>query len=66
MVEAAVVGGDEVVGGAEHVGVDEAADGGLEDGVAVDGFEAGFGDFDHDGPVGARFGVGAGGFGARG
>ena len=54
VVEAAVVGRDDLVGGFEHVGVEEALDGVFEKGGGVDGFEARFRDFDHDGPVRAR------------
>lgn len=64
VVEAAVVGRDELVGGLEHVGADEAADGVFDDGSVGDGFEGGLGDFEHDGPVGACFWVGRGRFGA--
>ena len=54
VVEAAVVGRDDLIGGFEHVGVEEALDGVFEEGGGVNGFEARFRDFDHDGPVWAR------------
>ena len=40
VVEAAVVGADDLVGGAEHFGGDEAADAVVEEGGVVDGFHA--------------------------
>lgn len=55
VVEAAVVGADDFVGGAEHGGVDEALDAVCEEGGVVDGFHGGFGHFEHDGPVGTFF-----------
>ena len=58
VIEAAVVGRDDLVGGFEHVGVEEALDRAFEEGRGVDGFEARFRDFDHDGPVRARLGGG--------
>ena len=63
VVEAAVVGRDDFVGGAQHFGVDEAADAVAEHVGGVDGLHAGFGHFEHDGPVGAflRGGVFGGG-----
>lgn len=51
VVEAAVVGGDDLVLRPDHVGVDETLNGLGEEGVVVDGFVGGFGDFQHDGPV---------------
>lgn len=66
VVEAAVVGGDEFVGGLEHLRGDEAADGVLEEGGVVDGFHGGFRDFEHDGPVRALALLGRGGFAAVG
>lgn len=53
VVEAAVVGRDDLVGRLEHGGVEEAADGVGEEVVVVHRFEGGFGDFEHDTPVGA-------------
>lgn len=53
VVEAAVVGRDDLVGGLEHGGVEEAADGVGKEGGVVDGLEGGFRDFEHDAPVGA-------------
>ena len=61
VVEAAVVGGDDFVVGAEHFGVEEALDGVFEEVGVVDGFHTGFGDLEHDGPV--RTGLGFFGFG---
>ena len=64
VIEAAVVGRNDLVGGLEHVGADEAADGVFDDGLVIDGFEGGLGNFEHDGPIGACFWVGRGRFGA--
>ena len=61
VVEAAVVGGDDFVGGAEHFCGDEAFDAVGEKVFVVDGLHGGFGDFEHDGPVGTFLGVGCGG-----
>ncbi len=60
VVEAAVVGGHDFVGGLEHFGRDEAFDAVGQHVGVVDGLQGGFGDFEHDGPVGAfaRGGVG--------
>ena len=66
VVEAAVVGGYDFVGWFQHVGCDEAFYAVGEHVCVVDGFHAGFGDFEHDGPVGAFLGGGVGGFFARG
>ena len=54
VVEAAVVGAHDLVGGLEHFRVDEAADAVCEHVGVVDGLHRGFGHFEHDGPVGAR------------
>ena len=51
VVEAAVVGAHDLVGGLQHRGVGEALDAVFEEMSAVDGFHAGFGDFEHNGPV---------------
>ena len=66
VVEAAVVGRHDLVGGAEHFGVNEAADAVAEEVGGVDGFEGRFGHFEHDGPVRAFLGGGVFGFGAVG
>ena len=60
VVEAAVVGGDDLVGGLQHFGVDEAADAVFQESFVVDRFQRGFGDFEHYGPIRAGFGGGAG------
>lgn len=51
VVEAAVVGGDDLVVGPEHLGVDETLDGLGQDGLLVDGLQRRLGDLQHDGPV---------------
>lgn len=63
MVEAAVVGRDDLIGRPQHFGVEEAADAVAEHVGRVDGFERRFRHFEHDRPVGAflRRGVGRGG-----
>jgi hypothetical protein len=66
VVEAAVVGGDDLVFGLDHLGVDETLDGIGEEGVVVDGLVGRFGDFQHDGPVWACLGAGILGLGAVG
>ena len=58
VVEAAVVGGYDFVGGAEHFCGEQAFDAVGEEVGVVDGLEGGFGDFEHDGPVGAFGGGG--------
>ena len=52
VVEAAVVGADDLVIGLEHFGVDETLDAVTEHVCVVDGLQRGLGDFEHDGPVG--------------
>ena len=66
VVEAAVVGGDDFVGGLEHFGGYETFDTVGEEVFVVDGFHGGFRDFEHDGPVGTFLGVGRGGLFAGG
>lgn len=66
VVEAAVVGGDDLVFWPDHLGVDETLDGVGEEGVVVDGLVGRFGDFQHDGPVWTFLGFGAAGLGAVG
>lgn len=66
VVEAAVVGRYDLVLGLDHVRGDEAGDAVLEDRGFVDGFQAGLGYLEHDGPVGAFLRVGGVGFGAGG
>lgn len=56
VVETAVVGRDYLVTGRKHLGVDETLEGIGDERVIIDGFEARFGNFEHDGPVGAWFG----------
>ena len=58
VVEAAVVGGDDLIGGAEHFGGDETLDAVGEEVFVVDGLHGGFGNFEHDGPVGTFLGLG--------
>ena len=66
VVEAAVVDGDDLVLGHEHLRVDEALDALLDQAGLVDGLHGGLGDFEHDRPVVARFRVGGGWGGAVG
>ena len=66
VIKAAVVGRDDLVGGLEHGGVEEAADGVGEEAGVVDGLEGGFRDFEHDAPVGAFLWGRRGGLGAVG
>ena len=66
VVEAAVVGGDDLVGGTQHLRVHESLDALLKQGVVVDRLHGGLGDFQHDGPVRAFAGVGRLGLGAVG
>jgi len=61
VVEAAVVGGDNLVTGLQHLGVDETLDGVLEKLLVVNGLHGRLGDLQHDGPVGALLGLGGGG-----
>lgn len=46
----------------EKRGVDGAGNGVGEEGRFIDGFHGGFGDFKHEGPIGAFFGGGGGWF----
>ena len=62
MIEASVVGGDDFVGGLQHLGGNEAGDAVAEHIGVVDGLEGGFGYFEHYGPVGTFLGRGIGGF----
>lgn len=66
VVEAAVVRADDLVRGLEHRGGEEACDAVFEDGGFLDGFEAGFGDFEHDRPVRSFLRFGGFGLGAIG
>ncbi len=66
VIEAAVVGGDNLVGWAEHFGVEEPFDAVAEHVVVVDRLHAGFGNLEHDGPVGAFLRGGGRGRGAVG
>lgn len=66
VVEAAVVGTDDLIVGLEHGRVEEAGDAIFEDAGLVYGFEAGFRNFEHDGPIGSLFRFGGGGLGAVG
>ena len=61
VVKASVVGAYDFVGWLEHFGVDEAGDAVSEHVFLIDRFHGGFGDFEHDGPVGSF--LGGGGFG---
>jgi hypothetical protein len=66
MVEAAVVGGDDLVVRLDHLSVDEALDAVLEHVLLINGLHAGLGDFQHDGPVWALLGLSGAGLGAVG
>ena len=66
VVEGSVVCGDYFVLGFYHVGVYQALDTFCEDFLAVDGFHYGFGDFEHDTPIGSLFRFGRAGFAAVG
>jgi hypothetical protein len=63
---AAVVGADDLVLGAHHLGVDEALDAVAEHVLLVDGLHGGLGDLEHDAPVGALLSLGGGGLAAVG
>lgn len=64
MVEGAVVGGDDLVFGLDHLGVDQALDAVPENVGDIDGLHRRLRDLQHDGPVGALLGLGRGGLGA--
>ena len=64
VVKAAVVGGDNLIAGLEHLGVDETLDGLGKKGVNVDGLHRGLGNLQHDGPVGTFLGLSVLGLGA--
>lgn len=57
VVKAAVVGGDDLVGGLDHPGVDQTLDGVSEDVGLVDRLHGRLGDLQHDGPVRALLGL---------
>lgn len=59
VVEAAVVGGDNLITGLEHLGVDETLDRLGKEGLVVDGLHGRFGNLQHDGPVGTVLSLGA-------
>lgn len=58
VVEAAVVGADDLVLGLEHLGVDETLDAVAEHVLLVDGLHGGLRDLEHDAPVGTLLGFG--------
>ena len=64
VVEAAVVGGYDLVVGLDHLGVDEALNAVLEHVLLVNGLHAGLGNLQHDGPVWTLLGFGGAGLGA--
>lgn len=64
MVEAAVVGGDDLVIRLDHLGVDETLNAVLEHVLLIDGLHAGLGNLQHDGPVWALLGLSGAGLGA--
>ena len=64
VVEAAVVGGDDLVVGPEHVGVDQTLDGVGQELLVVDGLHGRLGNLQHDGPVRTLLSLGALGLGA--
>lgn len=64
MVEAAVVGGHDLVGRLEHTGVNETLDGLSQDLLLVDRLQRGLGNLQHDGPVRTTLGLRALGLGA--
>lgn len=64
VVEAAVVGGDDLVGWLEQLGVDESLDGLSQDGLHVDGLHRRLGNLKHKRPVRALLGFLALGLGA--
>lgn len=57
VVEAAVVGGDNLVTRTEHLGVDQTLDGVGQESVVVDGLHRRLRHFQHDGPVGTLPGL---------
>ena len=57
VVEAAVVGGNNLVLGADHVRVDETLDAVLEESLLVNRLHARLGNLEHDGPVGTLLGL---------
>lgn len=64
VVEAAVVGGDNLVTSLQHLGVDQTLDGVLEKLLVVNGLHGGLGDLQHDGPVRTLLSLGGRGLGA--
>lgn len=66
VVEAAVVGRDDLVGGLEHLSVDQTLDGVGQKGLLVDRLHRGLGNLQHDRPVRALLSIGALGLGAVG
>ena len=64
VVEAAVVGGDNLVAGLQHLSVDETLDRLGEESLVVDRLHGGLGDLQHDGPVGTLLLLRARGLGA--
>lgn len=66
VVEAAVIGGDDLVARTEHLGVDETLDRVGQEGLVIDVLHGRFGNLQHDGPVGTLLGFIALGLGAVG
>lgn len=64
VVEATVVGGNDLVGRLEHTGVDETLDGVSQDRLLVDRLHRGLGNLQHDGPVRTALRLSALGLGA--
>jgi hypothetical protein len=58
VIETAVVGGNDLVCGLDHFGVDQTLDGVSEDVLLVNWLHGGFGDFQHDRPVWASLWLG--------
>mgnify|MGYP000929348754 CR=1 FL=1 len=57
VVEAAVVGRDNLILGLDHVGVDKTLDAVPEEVLLINRLERGLGNLEHDGPVGALLGI---------
>jgi hypothetical protein len=66
VVEAAVVGGDDLITGLEHLGVDETLDRLGEESLVVNGLHGRLGNLQHDGPVGTVLSLSVLGLGAIG
>ena len=66
VVELAVIGGDNLILGLDHIRVDKPLDAICQECRFVDGLHGRLGNLQHDGPVGALFGIGRRGFAAVG